>query len=419
MAGPTTTVVSESTTVMSPVEAQAAALSRALRAAATRARSPVVSISGGAGFRERRSERIFRLGILASFVCCVCLPLLVLGTYWAFVATPQYATEFKFAIRGKDSVNLGGLAGLFGLGGSGQAQNTQIVANYIRSRAAIEAINSENDLRAIFSRNDVDYFSRLPDESTMEQLEKYWGKHVSVSLEALSAIVSVEVRAFSAQDSLKIAQSLLRISEFLVNSLSTKSRKEFVDYSQAELERAQARLRSSSEAMRDARNSEGVLDAAASAQTLDKVNGMLKQELSVAEQDLATQTKFSAGSPQVSILNSKIAAIRAQIDEYSHQIAGDLKAPSMADRLNVLAKAQVELDLGRQQYATAAAAFESARVALETREVFFAVFEPPALAEKGTYPHRMWKFLLYYLPILATWALLTSLAVVARNYMAK
>ena len=86
---------------------------------------------------------------------------------------------------------------MFGLGASQQSQDTQIVADYIRSRAMVEALGKSLDLRQIYSRDDADYFSRFDRTDSIEDLEKYWRKRVDVKIETLSGIVSVDVRAFT------------------------------------------------------------------------------------------------------------------------------------------------------------------------------------------------------------------------------
>ena len=48
--------------------------------------------SGGAGFRARKGDRAFRIGILASFVALFLLPLLGVSIYWGLIASKQYST---------------------------------------------------------------------------------------------------------------------------------------------------------------------------------------------------------------------------------------------------------------------------------------------------------------------------------------
>ena len=93
--------------------------------------------------------------------------------------------------------------------------------------------------------------------------------------------------------------------------MSTRSRRDALAQAQSELKRAEQRLQTASAAMRDARDKEGVLDAGAAAEALNKVVTTLRLELSHLEQDVASQGR-----------QSRFPAIaRASIADRQHQIA--------------------------------------------------------------------------------------------------
>src|SRR5450755_4588710 len=121
-------------------KAKTDAIARALRRAARQSRMPAPLISGGAGFRGRRGDRVFRWTILIGFILLVACPTLASSVYWGLIASKQYVTEAKFALRSGESSVLDSIGGFAGLPSSQQTQDTQILANYIRSRAIIEDI---------------------------------------------------------------------------------------------------------------------------------------------------------------------------------------------------------------------------------------------------------------------------------------
>jgi capsular polysaccharide transport system permease protein len=396
-------------------------VSRALRRAARKARTPASIISGGSGIRARKGDRAFRLGIVVSFCVMFGGPLLVESAYWGLIASNQYSTEVKFAVRAGQASPLDALGGLFGLGASQQGQDTQIVADYIKSRTMVEALDKKLDLRRMFSYDAADYFSRFDPTKSIEDLEKYWRKRVDVKIEGLSGIVSVGVRAFTPEDSLALGQQILVLSEALVNDLSSRSRRDALAESRTELDRAEARLQIATSAMRDARNAEGVLDAKASAEALDQVVSALRLEKARLEQDLSTQSRTLAHSPSAHVLEARIAAVARQIDDYSRQIAGARSGArsSMADRLGQLSRQQVDLDLARQQYSQAAAMFQNARVNLETQQAYLVTSLRPTLPEEATYPRRWWEWSIIVVPSLLAWALVATVAFLIRDNMAK
>ncbi|GAC1553165.1 MAG: hypothetical protein NVS2B5_11380 [Beijerinckiaceae bacterium] len=398
-----------------------AAIGRALTRAAREARAPVRIVSGGTGFRGRRSDRLFLLSLLASFVAVVVLPILVVGFYYALLASGQYATEARFSLRSGEASVLDALGGLAGGGGSQRAQDTQIIAGFVRSRAMIESLEREINLRQLFSRAEVDYFSRLEETIPIEDFVRYWRKMVDTKIDPLSGIVTLEVRAFTADDSLMLTNRILAICEKLVNDLSQRSRRDALQQAQKELGRAEAQLKGATAGMREARDSEGVLDATASAEAVNKVITTLRLELARAQQQIAGQGgSVSADAPQVRVLNSRIQTLEQQIGKYENQLADRHQGgESLADSKSHLDLKQTEISVALQRYVLASASFETARVDLETQHAYLVSFLKPMLAVKATYPKRWWSWALIAVPTLLGWVMLAAAAFLIRDHMAK
>jgi capsular polysaccharide transport system permease protein len=399
-----------------------AAISRALRRSAFKARAPVRVFSGGSGFQTRRGDRAFRLGVIASFCVFLAAPLLAASLYWGLWASKQYVTEAKFALRAGEASMLDSLSGLTGLPASQQAQDAQIVTNYIRGRAMVEALDREIDLRGKFSRAEADYFSSFDRSDPIEDLEKYWRKRVDSSIDNMSGIISVSVRAFTPEDSLDILTRVIDLSEKLVNDISTRSRRDALEQSRAELARAEQRLKSATASMREARDAEGVIDAPAAAEAINKIITALRMELSRAEESLAVQASAAVSeAPQGRLLRARAQSLKDQIANYSAQIAGDNSkgGDNLAGRAGVLSTHQLELDFARQQYAVASIAFENARVDVETQHAYLVSFLRPTLAEKSTYPRRWLEWSIIVVPATLGWAVLIAIAFLARDHMVK
>ncbi|QGM94432.1 hypothetical protein F7D13_10570 [Methylocystis rosea] len=410
---------------LSPQDAsfKAKSISRALRRAANKSRAPTSVIAGGGGFQARRGDRAFRLGVLASFAAFVLAPFLVASIYWGLIASKQYVTETKFALRAGEASSLDLLSGgAMGSQASQQMQDAQVLVNFIRSRSMIEALDRKVGLRAMFSRSGVDYFSSFDPEDSVEELEKYWKRRIDASLDMMSGIISVNVRAFTPRDSLTIAQNVTDLSERLVNELSTRSRRDALAQARTELTRAEEQLKNATGSMRDARNTEGVLDAPAAAEAINKLITTLRLELAATQEDLALHSdSATSDSPQARLLTARVQSLKSQIDEYSTQIAGggERGEGSLAQRAGVLSMHQIELDLARQRYALAASMFENARVDLETQRAYLVSFLRPTLAEKSLYPRRWIEWGIIVAPATIGWLALVAVAFLVRDHMAK
>jgi len=393
----------------------ASAISRALRRAARQARQPVPLIVGG-GVPVRRGHRALRLGLVASFVTVVLVPALAAGVYWGLIASAQYATEVKFNLRSNESSGSDMFSGIAGLPTSRQAQDTQIIVSYIQSPALLKDLAKTLDLRAAYSNPSIDYISRLPPDPPIEKFEKYWKNYLTVQYENISGIITVNVRAFTAEDSKKISNEIVRLSESVVNELADRPRSDALQQAKLEMKRAEEGLEEATLAMRNARNAEGVLDAAASAEAIDSVISALRLKLIETEGALASQ---ATNAPQVRVYNAQIGKLKEEINNLKGEIAENSDSPSMANHLDALSFAQTKLDVARQRYAAAAATYQSARIDTETQRTYVIAFLQPILAQKSTYPRRWLEWLIVAGPALALWGLGAALVLMARDNMAK
>ena len=397
-----------------------AAISRALRRAAASARAPARVVSGGGKSHVSRADRVFRFGLAASFVALVAVPVAGATAYWGLIAQDQYAAEMKFAVRSRASTPMDALSGVLGGAMSQQGQNTQVVAEYIRSRALVEALESSVGLRAMYARAG-DVLARLAPDASIEELEKYWRSRCDVSIETASGIVSVSIRAFDPQDAATIARRTLQLSESLVNEMSTRSRTETLKQAETELRRSEGRLQEAVLAMRDARNEEGTLDAAAEAQAINGVISALQIELARVDQDLAA-LGGRRDAPQARVLLARRNSLKSQIDKYKDEIATSRRQQaggSLADRLGKLSRRQTDVDVARQIYAASAVAYEKARADLETQHSYVTAFIEPKPPQMPTYPLRLWEWLKIVAPSLLGWGALAGLAATIRDNRAK
>jgi capsular polysaccharide transport system permease protein len=400
---------------------QAAAIARALRRAAREARMPASIVSGGTGFRRSRKDRLFTLGLVASFVAIILLPAAVAGLYYGLIASDQYATETRFSLRSGEPGISDMLGGLTGGGGSQQAQDSAIIIDYARSRSMIESLEQQMDLRQIFSRDGLDYFSRFRKDKPIESLVRYWRKRIDAHYDKMSGIIALEVRAFTPEDSLLLTEKIVDQCEKLVNDLSQRSRRDALQQATLEFQRAEAQLKTATADMRETQNSQGILDVVVEAQAVNKIISQLRMELARAEQQIAGQgDTVSADAPQVRVLNARVQTLQDQISKFSSQIA-DKKhgGESLADSKRVLDLKQTDLGIAMQRYVMASVAFENARLDLETQRSYLAPFVKPMLATRATYPKRWWDWFLVSGPAFLAWALIAGAGFLVRDHMAK
>lgn len=399
---------------------RASAVSQALKAASRKARgSQRVWLS--AAPERRRWERYWWPSIVGSFIAFVAIPAILAAIYLTFLIADQYASETRLAVRGGERPLPELMSALAALAPMARVQDAMIVAEYVQSRGMVQELENRLDLRQIYSRREIDYISRFDPSDSIEELVNYWRWRTHVSIEPASGIITVVVRAFSAQDALDVSRAVIAVSEQLVNELSDRSRGDTLQQARLELNRSQARLHEKVREMRDLRNVERLLDTKETAKLMIQMVSDLRLDLIRLQQEYEAQRQsVSAAAPQLRVLEARINSMRDQLKKLEAELtrAEGMSSPVLAEAMSRFDLQELERKVAEQQYVAAAAAYERARIETEGQHVYLATFLPPVLAEEALYPNRPVLWLIVVAICLAVWGVGVGLAFVVRNYMA-
>jgi capsular polysaccharide transport system permease protein len=400
-------------------------LSKALANAARRARISTRSRRSytGGGFNARQGAAVMRFIIFGSFWLIVALPSLTTSLYYGLIASDQYISEANFTVSGGETPKLDSIGALTGIPSSSVIQDTQIVTNYIESRAAVEKLDSQINLRELYSTSTADWFSRFDSTKPIEKFVRYWKKMVDVSIKMPSGIVDLKVRAFTPQDSARIASAILAISEQLINDMNTRMNRDAVANAEQQLDRASARLLKARVALETARNDEGLLDVN---KTADALNGLITEmrgiKLQLEQQYNSQRSSVLESAPQMRALKSRIDATTAQIGELEAKLTkntGSLTSePPLAISMTRFSELDLERQIAERLYAGAVASLELARASAERKEMYVNAFVKPVVPEQSEYPRRLLFSFLFFASLLIIWGVCCSLFVVVRNHMA-
>lgn len=340
-------------------------------------------------FSQAWRSRTDFLGLLVFFAAPACLVV----AYFSLIASSQYVSEARFAVRGGERPAADAISALTGLASFTQVQDSLILVNYVKSQALVEDLDRQVGLRSLFGSRKIDWFSRFDADDPIEDLVKYWRGRMKASIESPSGIVTLRVSAFSPQDALKITEATVDLSERLVNGLSAQARKDAVSETEAELARAENRLQNARVALRDLRNQQSTLDPRRTAEGIGKLTSELRLEKIRLEQDLTTARRgnIAETAPQNQILRTRIDVITDQIASLDKLLTsqGGSDANTIAGKITRFDELELERQIAEKQYTQAAAALERARINAESKKVYLATFVHPVLAQDPSYPKRV------------------------------
>ncbi|WP_448955312.1 capsule biosynthesis protein [Labrys neptuniae] len=349
---------------------------------------------------------------LWSFILVVAIPTFAALAYFLFIAADQYQSEARFTVRSLEAVptektSIDSSASVPGnsLLATSSAQNAYIVTNYIRSRAIIDDIGPQLNIREIFKPSSQDPIAALNPAASIDELTSYWQRRVDTYVDPVSDIVTVQVTAFRAEDALRLNQAILNQSEKLINRISQRSRQDTVQAADIEAQQAFAQLQTSLKALQDFRNKDAVIDPGQSGtQILSLLMPLMTEQLKLKNDEAVMAAELDANAPSLRVLRNRILSLESQISNLRGQLTGS-DSHTLATSL---AKFE-ELDVGRlineRKYARAQAALDRATATARRQSIYLSVFVPPSLPEYAKFPLRVIYSLMTFVTLLIIWGI--------------
>ena len=378
------------------------------RASAARALAPHIH-STLPHIDVRSRDRAWPSPLVLSFIAFVLLPIAIVAVYLFTIAADQYVSEFRFSLNSIDPPRLDPLSLLAGnVSHSPAGSESQIVVQYMTSRAVIDQLDAALDLHRMFSPPEADWWSRLPRPTSIEGLVQYWRGQVDPFYDPANGTVVVRVRAFTPAEALQLAQAIVAASEQLVNDLSTRARHDALRNGESEVTHAETRLKAVLGEIRAFRDREGLIDPAKTAEVSGTIAARLKDELVRANAELSTLKSYMQDdAPSVKVLKARIRSLEGQ----QRVVARDLtdRDPNRDDTLSRQLGSYEQLESERRfaeaAYQHALHGLDQARANADRQQVYIASFVPPSLPEEALYPRRWRSLAVVALIAFAVWAI--------------
>ncbi|WP_152332667.1 capsule biosynthesis protein [Parasaccharibacter apium] len=350
------------------------------------------------------------------FSCVVLLPTSVAAFYLWVIATPQYISETHFLVRGKPPGG-GSAVGLSSLleTNHGGSQDTYVVQDYMVSRDALRMLTRSVDIRSIFNRHYVDFFSKFPSIFTRNDFESfysYYRAHVRAQIDEETGISHLQVRTFSAEDSRLVAQTLLEAGEKLVNEINDRQRYNTLHAAQSELDSSLKELHDTEMQLAAYRYNNAIIDPMKQAMPMVGTALSLESALSMMKAEKRQLDITAPNSPLRKVYAQRIASIQAQIQQTQSHIIGQTGASeSLVPKLLGYDELEIKRTLIEKKLAAETTALEMAKAQADRQMLFVTVVAQPNLPDFPSYPRRM-VFLLItfftFLGIYVTGSLLVS-----------
>lgn len=357
--------------------------------------------------------RPFVRGLWASFGALVVAPVLAVFVYLLAFASPLYEAQSQFVVRG--DVNRPGGGSLGGAVGAVAAlnvnQESSILVRFLPSRALVERLRGTLDVAALYSSPDIDSLSRLAEDADADAVAAYWADKVSASVDPVSGVVTLKVRAYSPEDALTLNQAAMLESETMLNLLLDDSRRDALRVAEQDRERAAEALEDARRELEAFRREAGLLDPNdAGAQAVDLIYELRGQRAALSAQLEAALTSLSPSAPQVRALRTRLSALDDQIAALEAELVptgGAEGLPVLISRFDAL---ELKRAFAEKSFGRAELTLLRTQAEVERWHLYLTVFDPPTLAAEEVEPRPFWTSGKLFATLAVLWTILALLA---------
>jgi len=341
-----------------------------------------------------------------TFVLVAVVPFFLSVYYYAFVASDQFTAEARFAVR--SLADSGGNDGVEGgvLDMRAATQDAYVVTSFIQSTELLRRIGARMDYRAMFDPPGTDYFSGFPLDGSAEDFLEYWRRQVTAYIDGPSGIITLKVRTFRPQDSVRIATAIIQESELLINQMSQRARNDVVKGVKAEVEEAGKAYGEALASLNSLQHETQLLSPEARAMETGKLlTGLLAQKLELETRQYVVRQSSAEGSPAYQQLALARESLDSQIDTLRAELTG-AESASIAKALQRFSELETNRLVAEKLYEVARKTYNSALVESVRKALYVVVFVQPSLPEESLYPRRVFTPVMTLLVLGVIWAIL-------------
>lgn len=337
--------------------------------------------------RRRRKNLMFLYARLIAFVL---LPTLASMCYFAFIATPSYATKSEFIVQQAEAASTSG--GLLGGTAMATSQDSILVQDFLTSRGAMQKLDEDHGYREHFSDASIDSLQRIAPDASNEDLYRHYQKNVKIGYDPTEGVLRMEVSALTPDMSRVFSEALIGYAEDRVDQVTERKRSDQMRGASETFEDAERNMVGAQEQVLTLQEQLGVLDPVSeTAGIMSQVNSL---EVQLTEKQLQLSQLLDNSSPNqarvagaegdIDRLKVLIAQLRSQLTNNGQD--GQDNTGSLASISSRLKMAEVDLETRTMMMQESLQQLEAARIEANRQVRFLSVGVTPVPPDEPTYP---------------------------------
>lgn len=354
----------------------------------------------GAAPSERNKPPI----VIASLFLVVIVPFLVSVLYYGAIASDQFISEARFAVRSvagsADNTVDSGVLSM-----SSTSQDAYVVTSFIHSSEILDRLREKIDYRAVFSSQSADFWSRLSKQASQEEILRFWNESVQTNIDGPSGIVTLRVKTFDPQSAKRLATMILKESETLLEQMSRRAKIDVIARADEEMARAEKVYKQALVELNRYQNVSGILDPVTQSSEIGKLmTGLVAKNLEIQSRLAVLRSSSSDASPAFRQLLQTQQALETQIEDLRSRLTGqDAGEQNLASSLVHFSELETDRLMAEKLYEASRTNFSAAQADALKKALYLVVFVSPHLPEMSVYPRRLASPVIIFLTLLTAW----------------
>lgn len=360
-------------------------LMRKLHKLKTKPRHFVID-SSGYRFALRSWKQSLKLGSFQWVVACFAIS----SIYFGFIASDRYVSRAEIVVKQADQIKmLPDALSMLGIGGSNH-EDMLIIQDYLKSADLLKKLDKELGFKKHYQNHKVDYFSRLPDDVSREEFLKYYREHLTLRLDDISGVLTIELQAFDPAYGQRAVGLMLKESEGFINKLGHQVALEQLAFVEKEVDRAYQRVQIEKAKVIEFQNTHHLIspESTSSARlgVVSQIEGQLAQQQAQLKQ---LQSYMKETAPAVVSVQARVDALTQQLAQEQGRLTGEDKNAMNEVTANYM-DVQTQATLAADLYKTGLVSLEQARIEAYRKLKHLLIINQPTLAEDAEFPRRFY-----------------------------
>ena len=342
--------------------------------------------SSGYRLAHRSWKHSLKLGSFMWVVVCFAIAAIYIGV----IASDRYVSRAELVIKQADQIKmLPDALSMLGIGGSNH-EDVLLIQDYLNSPDMLAKLDKDLNIKAHYQSHKIDYFSRLPENVSREDFLKYYREHLSLHLDELSGVLTIEFQAFDPAYGQRVVGVMLKESEGFINKLSHQVALEQLAFVEKEVNRAYQRVQDEKAKVLDFQNTHHLISPETTSTARLGVVSQIEGELAQQQAQLKQLQSYMKGTaPAVISVQARVDALTEQLAQEQRRLTGTDK-DAMNEVTARYMDVQTQATLAADIYKTGLISLEQARVEAYRKLKHLLVITQPTQAQDAEYPRRLY-----------------------------